>query len=83
MRRTIIVLLVLGAAVAAGVLEPVRLGLDLRGGTQVVLEARPVADRPLDDDTLDRTADVWMCWVWPSPPCNAPVTPAPSWSCPR
>jgi len=56
--RSLLILLVLAAAVAAVVLEPVRLGLDLRGGTQVVLEARPVADRPLDDDTLDRTLEV-------------------------
>jgi len=56
--RSLLILLVLAAAVAAVVLEPVRLGLDLRGGTQVVLEARPVADRPLDDDTMDRTLEV-------------------------
>lgn len=56
--RSLLILLVLAAAVAAVVLEPVRLGLDLRGGTQVVLEARPVADRQLDDDTLDRTLEV-------------------------
>jgi SecD/SecF fusion protein len=57
-RRSLVVVLVVAAAIAAVVLEPVRLGLDLRGGTQVVLEARPVADRPLDDDTLERTLEV-------------------------
>jgi SecD/SecF fusion protein len=56
--RSLLTLLVLAAAVAAVLLQPVRLGLDLRGGTQVVLEARSVADRPLDDDTLDRTLEV-------------------------
>ena len=56
--RSLLILLVLAAAVAAVVVEPVRLGLDLRGGTQVVLEARPVGDRALDDDTLDRTLEV-------------------------
>lgn len=57
-RRSLLIVLLLAAAVSAVVLEPVRLGLDLRGGTQVVLEARPVADRALDDDTLDRTLEV-------------------------
>lgn len=57
-RRSLLIVLLLAAAVSAVLLEPVRLGLDLRGGTQVVLEARPVADRALDDDTLDRTLEV-------------------------
>ena len=57
-RRSLVVVVVIAAAIAAVLLEPVRLGLDLRGGTQVVLEARPVADRPLDDDTLERTLEV-------------------------
>ncbi len=57
-RRTVLVVLVLAAAVTSVLVQPVRLGLDLRGGTQVVLEARPTADRAIDDDTLDRTLEV-------------------------
>ncbi len=34
---------------------PVRQGLDLQGGLQVVLEARPVAGQELDNDTLEGT----------------------------
>jgi preprotein translocase subunit SecD len=35
--------------------HPVRQGLDLQGGLQVVLEARPVAGQVLDSDTLEGT----------------------------
>jgi preprotein translocase subunit SecD len=35
--------------------HPVRRGLDLQGGLQVVLEARPVAGQTLDGDTLEGT----------------------------
>jgi preprotein translocase subunit SecD len=34
----VVVLLAIGTAFAIAALRPVRLGLDLRGGTQVVLE---------------------------------------------
>lgn len=57
-RRSILVVAVLVAGVVAVVLQPVRLGLDLRGGTQVVLEARPMPDQAVDDDTLNRTVEV-------------------------
>lgn len=57
-RRSLLVVVVVAAAVVAVVWQPVRLGLDLRGGTQVVLEARPTAEQDLDDDTLDRTLEV-------------------------
>ena len=35
--------------------HPVRQGLDLQGGLQVVLQARPVAGQSLDSDTLEGT----------------------------
>jgi preprotein translocase subunit SecD len=35
--------------------HPVRRGLDLQGGLQVVLQARPVAGQTLDSDTLEGT----------------------------
>jgi SecD/SecF fusion protein len=52
------VLLVLGAAGWMVVTRPARLGLDLRGGTQIVLEAKDSADRQVDGDTVARTLEV-------------------------
>ncbi|HEV2871438.1 MAG TPA: protein translocase subunit SecD [Actinomycetota bacterium] len=40
------------------VTRPARLGLDLRGGTQIVLEATDSPDRRVDGDTLARTLEV-------------------------
>lgn len=57
-RRTIVVVVVVAAAITSVLLEPVRLGLDLRGGTQVVLEARATSAAQVDDDTLERTLEV-------------------------
>lgn len=47
----------LGAA-ALILTTPVRLGLDLQGGTQIVLEARDTTDQPVDGDTVARTLEV-------------------------
>jgi SecD/SecF fusion protein len=52
------VLAVLGAAGWMVVTRPARLGLDLRGGTQIVLEASDSPDRQVDGDTLARTLEV-------------------------
>jgi SecD/SecF fusion protein len=49
------VLVATGALIAA---RPARLGLDLRGGTQITLEAKEVGGRSLDGDTVDRTLEV-------------------------
>ena len=38
--------------------RPARLGLDLQGGTQIVLEARDAPGRRIDGDTLNRTVEV-------------------------
>jgi SecD/SecF fusion protein len=56
--RLVAVLLVLGAAGWLAVTRPARLGLDLRGGTQIVLEAGAGSDRNVDGDTLTRTLEV-------------------------
>ena len=52
---------VLVAVVATSFListRPARLGLDLRGGTQIVLEAKDTDATTVDDDTVDRTLEV-------------------------
>ncbi|HEX3214090.1 MAG TPA: protein translocase subunit SecD, partial [Actinomycetota bacterium] len=51
-------MLLVGAAGWMVVTRPARLGLDLRGGTQIVLEAKDSPDRPVDGDTLARTLEV-------------------------
>jgi SecD/SecF fusion protein len=56
--RLVAVLLVLSAAGWLAVTRLVRLGLDLRGGTQIVLEAGAGSDRNVDGDTLTRTLEV-------------------------
>jgi SecD/SecF fusion protein len=56
--RLVAVLLVLGAAGWLAVTRPARLGLDLRGGTQIVLEAKDSPERPVDGDTVARTLEV-------------------------
>ena len=62
MRRYLLILLVLlGAIVAVGTFgyfrEPT-LGLDLQGGLEVVLEARPEAGQELTDEALDRSVEI-------------------------
>jgi SecD/SecF fusion protein len=52
------VLLLVGAAGWMVVTRPARLGLDLRGGTQIVLEAKDSPDRRVDGDTVARTLEV-------------------------
>jgi SecD/SecF fusion protein len=56
--RLVAVLLLVGAAGWMVVTRPARLGLDLRGGTQIVLEAKDSPDRRVDGDTLARTLEV-------------------------
>ena len=56
--RLVAVLLLLGAAGRMAVTRPARLGLDLRGGTQIVLEATDRPDRQVEGDTLARTLEV-------------------------
>ncbi len=48
----------IAGAVAVAVTVPVRLGLDLRGGTQIVLETRSTATTEADREATDRTVEV-------------------------
>lgn len=48
----------IGAAVYVVLNNPVNLGLDLRGGTQVVLEAQDTADVTVDSEVTNRTLEV-------------------------
>lgn len=57
-RRALAVALLVGAAVAVIATRPPRLGLDLRGGTQIVFEAQDTPRRPVDADAVDRTLEV-------------------------
>lgn len=56
--RSIFVLGVVAGAIALVLARPVRLGLDLRGGTQIVLEAQDTELEQVDDDTVARTLEV-------------------------
>ncbi|HEU4318838.1 MAG TPA: protein translocase subunit SecD [Acidimicrobiia bacterium] len=49
---------VIGAAVYVILQEPLRLGLDLQGGTQIVLEAEDTADVTVDAEVTARTLEV-------------------------
>ncbi|HVR33471.1 MAG TPA: protein translocase subunit SecD [Acidimicrobiia bacterium] len=52
---TVVALAAAGYTVAS---IPVQLGLDLRGGTQIILEAEDTADVLVDDDVMSRTLEV-------------------------
>ena len=56
--RAALVLLTVAGAAFLIVDRPARLGLDLQGGTQIVLEARDAPGRKVDSDTLNRTLEV-------------------------
>ena len=57
--RVLVVVAVLGGAVALLLSRPVRLGLDLRGGTQIVPEGQDTARQKVDGDTA---APPWGIW---------------------
>jgi len=56
--RAVLALLVLAGSAALAGTEPIRLGLDLRGGTQIVLEAQDVEGESVTPDTVGRTLEV-------------------------
>ena len=56
--RALLVLAVIAGATVVVATRPVRLGLDLRGGTQIVLEARDTERQRVDRDTVSRTLEV-------------------------
>ncbi|WP_073950765.1 protein translocase subunit SecD [Streptomyces kebangsaanensis] len=56
--RTLFALIVIALSVYITVTVPVRLGLDLRGGTQIVLETRSTPTTKADRAATDRTLEV-------------------------
>ncbi|WP_330323804.1 protein translocase subunit SecD [Streptomyces pseudovenezuelae] len=56
--RGLVALAAVALSLYVALTVPVHLGLDLRGGTQIVLETRPTADTDADSETTDRTVEV-------------------------
>ncbi|MEV8313503.1 protein translocase subunit SecD [Streptomyces sp. NPDC059900] len=56
--RGLIALAAVALSLYVALTVPVHLGLDLRGGTQIVLETRPIGDGDADDEATDRTMEV-------------------------
>jgi SecD/SecF fusion protein len=56
--RGLLALAIVALSLYVATSVPVHLGLDLRGGTQIVLETRPTADDDAGPDTVDRTVEV-------------------------
>lgn len=57
-RRLLLVLLVVGAAIWYSVKKPIKLGLDLKGGVYVLLEAKPNDGDVLDKEAMSRLIEV-------------------------
>ncbi|WP_449348932.1 protein translocase subunit SecD [Streptomyces shaanxiensis] len=56
--RGLIALAAVALSLYVALTVPVHLGLDLRGGTQIVLETRPTATAEADGEATDRTVEV-------------------------
>ncbi|MFE7857945.1 protein translocase subunit SecD [Streptomyces sp. NPDC057403] len=56
--RGLIALAVVALSLYVALTRPVHLGLDLRGGTQIMLETRPTAAADTDSEATDRTVEV-------------------------
>jgi len=56
--RGLIALAAVALSLYVALTVPVHLGLDLRGGTQIVLETRPTTDGEADGEATDRTVEV-------------------------
>ncbi len=56
--RLVLALLILGGSIAFAVTKEPRLGLDLRGGTQIVLETKDSPTVEADAEATDRTLEV-------------------------
>nr|WSZ14611.1 protein translocase subunit SecD [Streptomyces canus] len=56
--RGLIALAAVALSLYVALTVPVHLGLDLRGGTQIVLETRPTAAADVDGEATDRTVEV-------------------------
>jgi len=60
-RNAFILLLVAGlfaASIAAIALKPTKLGLDLKGGVQLVYQGKPTAQSKVDPESLNRSIDI-------------------------
>jgi SecD/SecF fusion protein len=61
-RHLFVLLFVLGLVVVSGIViasKPTRLGLDLKGGVQLVLQGRPTPQQPtIDNAAMDRAIDI-------------------------
>src|SRR5258708_39752157 len=60
-RNTLILLLVAGLvalSVAAIAVKKTRLGLDLKGGVELVYQAKPTAQSKVDSESLNRAIDI-------------------------
>ena len=60
-RNSVILLLVLilaGLALVTVVVKKTRLGLDLKGGVELVYEAKPTAQSKVDSESMNRTIDI-------------------------
>ena len=61
-RRNIFVLLIVAGLFAASVaviaLKPTKLGLELKGGVQLVYQAKPTAQSKVDPESLERSIDI-------------------------
>src|SRR3954468_18816200 len=55
--RALLALAVISASLFIALTQSARLGLDLRGGTQIVLETRDSATVKADAETTDRTVE--------------------------
>ncbi|MGX1128103.1 protein-export membrane protein SecD [Streptomyces glaucescens] len=56
--RALLALAVIAGSLAIALTMPIRLGLDLRGGTQIMLETRPTDTAGADRAATDRTVEV-------------------------
>ncbi len=61
-RRSLFILLVVAALLAASIFviltKPTKLGLDLQGGVQLVYQAEPTAQQPVDAESMQRSIDL-------------------------
>src|SRR3982075_2567756 len=60
-RNTLILLIVAGliaASLAVIVSKPTRLGLDLKGGVELIYQGKPTAQSKVDTESLNRAIDI-------------------------
>ena len=95
-RNTFVLLIVTGLIVLSllvivgipGVVKPkkTRLGLDLKGGVELVYQGKPTAQSKVDPESLNRAIDIMRKRVdqlgWRSRKSSAPVPTKSMWRCP-